>query len=110
MGHRLVDGRLIEFNVEGAEDGPDPGLVRDVLHVLRHFSSFWEDGMRLIREEAPKHAVKNVAHFQPDAVFNFRRDSDSWYFMMGLSLAGDEYRLWRLEFFDGRAKYLGYDD
>ena len=106
----MIDGRLIGFNVGGTEGGPDQMLARYVAHVLHRFSSFWEDGKRLIREEAPRHGVRDLGGFEPEAVWNFGRRADSWFFMMGLSLAGDEYRLWRLEFVGGRAKYLGYDD
>jgi hypothetical protein len=108
-GRRDVNGLALEVNVEGAEAGPDPRLVNELLNVLAHFDQIWADGLRLIREEAPRWGVRDVKAFTPACVCHFWAGKPR-YFMMYLSLAGDEYGLWKLEFYDHRAKYLSRDD
>ncbi len=108
-GHKVVADYTIEFNVDGTEDGPDPQLVKDLELVLANFSSLWQEGKRLIKQELHKYGLKELDAFAPNTICNFFRKGNASYFMMCLSLEGDEYRAWRLEFFDNKAKYFGCD-
>jgi hypothetical protein len=109
-GKRSVGGELdLEFCIAGDKEGPAPALVSPLERTLEDWSTV-ESKIRLfIEPRIVDFPEASVDDFSPTCLL-YLWPNRPQYFMVDLSMRGDEYGIWKVEFDNGVVKYWSRDD
>jgi hypothetical protein len=104
-----IGARPVEVNIAGDRGGPDP---RQVELFLKHFPQYLDaenQARALLASQGGLGMSDAEPSFRIDSVdFIFPQKPD--FFAICLSLSGDEYGVWRIEYDVGKPTYLTRDD
>ena len=109
-GTRSVrDHLILRFSVSGTRRGPDDALVGPLEQTLQDWATIELKIHAFLEPRLVGFPQAKVQDFTPtDVVYLWPGKPD--HFWVDLSMAGDEYAIWRIEFEQGEPKYLGRDD
>jgi hypothetical protein len=97
----------VEFGVPGGESGPCEEQVERLWRLLAGFDKFEQQIFDFLDQELVSVPVVEATDFRIQSVELTTRTN---YVIVFLSMEGDEYGLWRIEFIDGKPISLGRDD
>ena len=105
----LGGGRDIEFCIAGDREGPAPALVSPLLETLENWAIVESKIRAFIEPRIVDFPQASVDDFSP-AVVCYLWPRKPQYFMVDLSMKGDEHGIWKVEFDSGVIKYWSRDD
>ena len=106
MGTAQLDGRTLRFLVAGTENAPDAGLLGCVRSLLARFPTVEQSAIDFLRQKEPELHQAHLDFYSLEFLWEDRPDDFAFEFL----LAGDESRIWRVEFVAGQPAISGFDD
>jgi hypothetical protein len=110
MGQVVLDGLEIEITIDGDENGIDAGLDEICIKVLNHFPEFHEKAQEKLKQTVLDYKILISLKFTPYGIFNIWSEVNNERFTIGFNDNHEPYKLWRVEFENGKAIGCGYDD
>jgi hypothetical protein len=97
----------IEITVAGDQVGPNARQAERLVEHLKNFSALENQINDFLEQLLNADPVIKPSDFHLQSVdFLWKQDG---HFMVYMKMDGDEHSLWRIEFVDDQAKYLGRD-
>lgn len=108
-GSRTIDGNIIEFFVDGTEESvfQDPAEYCSV--ILDNFATYLDQALNAIASSESISIIEARQRFRPTEVFSVSKEENAALFYLGFADKGDEFALWRVQFDNDVATYVGCD-
>lgn len=100
----------IEISINGNENGVDFGLDEICVYAVNNFSEFHEKAHVSLKQTVSDYKIPTPLEFTLSGIFNIWKEGDKEGFTIGFNDNHDPYKLWRVEFENGKATGCGYDD
>ena len=108
-GNKKIEDNEIGFSVDGTEEEVDNILAEDCLEVLSNFNLYLNQAIKLISEELSISKEEVSSLFTPKSLSFFSGKRNKNIFYLWFDNKDDEYALWRVQFNNGKAAYVGRD-
>lgn len=109
-GETKVGDRTIEFFIPDEGNGIDETQADYCIERLSRFDDVLQDAVCLMSSKLDLSEAAVLDRFKPTELWGFSQVRGERLFNLSFADAHDEYKLWRVQFNDEKAKYLGYDD
>lgn len=109
-GETKVGDRTIKFFIPDDGKGIDEAQADYCIERLTRFDDVLQDAVCLMSSKLDLSEAAVLDRFKPTELWGFSRVRGERLFYLSFADANDEYKLWRVQFNNEKATYLGYDD
>ena len=108
-GSRTIDGNRIEFFVDGTEESIFSEPAEYCAVILNRFAIYLESALDEIASTEAISIIDARQRFRPTQVFSISKEKNGTFFYLELADKEDEFALWRIQFENDVATYVGCD-